>query len=716
MISKHQDRLSLIPNQQKNPSQNTNLTKQNQDILDLTLDEQDPEEFPNMTQVEQHRIDKIKQQFEQGKKLNRENMHNLTKVAPFLNTSHGQFQQPFKGSWHSTGPDQQPLNGYFEHTKGNATILFNFYSYDYDEKRFAYSLTKHISNSTIYTKFDIKIILQDSKYLDNFVQIEASSILGYESQNKMVYDHENRGPVKQASLLTVNHVQNCSLNISFRFENATQSYIDQQFPLNLIIGNNDEHQLHDQIYKVLIKIENADKNEICFPNAIEGEFYNIDFSNLKGKLFRYCMIYMGLTIILIYAMVFEYVKITQDQRENANNISLFSLGIHSIWNLLSIVIHLILSYQLFSTHSRLVWAPVICNIILHFLIQRKMIVAVWKAQQTYILVEQQMRNSELKCYSRYYFFVFIFLISVYKILTVDIFMVLFFGTIWIPQIIVNHILGQHSRYHLSPGFVFFSSCHFIFFPVYMRGCPENLFMTQPHQSTVVIIVTSITLQFLTLLFQSVRNPIRYLPRRMRRRMRSIIRERNRRLRSEGLSHQYFRKFNVKQLGNEIGSSIATTTTSTSAFRRVMNLGLRKSKKNRQHQVLHDSITSAQDHVKDEIKNDIEQQTVEILTEEQIIYQSDCVICLTPLRYHPSDLNPDGSGISNTENQDSAQFTKGYMLTPCNHKYHKKCLLQWMNMKMDCPTCRQRLPRIEDYDDLGSGSDTESDLEINMRQN
>ena len=99
------------------------------------------------------------------------------------------------------------------------------------------------------------------------------------------------------------------------------------------------------------------------------------------------MLYMALTIILTYSMVFEYVRITQDQRENAQNISLISLGMHSIWNLLSLIVHLILSYQLFSVYAKMVWAPVSCNIVLHFIVQRKLIVAVWKAQQSYFLVE-----------------------------------------------------------------------------------------------------------------------------------------------------------------------------------------------------------------------------------------------------------------------------------------------------------------------------------------
>lgn len=32
-----------------------------------------------------------------------------------------------------------------------------------------------------------------------------------------------------------------------------------------------------------------------------------------------------------------------------------------------------------------------------------------------------------------------------------------------------------------------------------------------------------------------------------------------------------------------------------------------------------------------------------------------------------------------------------MKTPCNHKYHSKCLIEWMNIKKECPQCRTALP-------------------------
>ncbi|EED94445.1 hypothetical protein THAPSDRAFT_261916, partial [Thalassiosira pseudonana CCMP1335] len=49
---------------------------------------------------------------------------------------------------------------------------------------------------------------------------------------------------------------------------------------------------------------------------------------------------------------------------------------------------------------------------------------------------------------------------------------------------------------------------------------------------------------------------------------------------------------------------------------------------------------------------------------------DCVIC-----YNEIDVN------------DRA----GYMLAPCDHIFHRQCLEQWMEVKMECPICRCNLP-------------------------
>eukprot|EP00798_Chlamydomonas_sp_ICE-L_P029510 gene29510-5859_t len=50
--------------------------------------------------------------------------------------------------------------------------------------------------------------------------------------------------------------------------------------------------------------------------------------------------------------------------------------------------------------------------------------------------------------------------------------------------------------------------------------------------------------------------------------------------------------------------------------------------------------------------------------------AECVICMSPVVIFPANSR---------------------MLTPCGHFFHTPCLKRWMNIKMDCPTCRSRLP-------------------------
>jgi len=50
---------------------------------------------------------------------------------------------------------------------------------------------------------------------------------------------------------------------------------------------------------------------------------------------------------------------------------------------------------------------------------------------------------------------------------------------------------------------------------------------------------------------------------------------------------------------------------------------------------------------------------------------DCVICMTSI--------------------DLKQRTNDYMVTPCDHFFHSGCLQRWMDIKMECPTCRRSLP-------------------------
>ena len=37
--------------------------------------------------------------------------------------------------------------------------------------------------------------------------------------------------------------------------------------------------------------------------------------------------------------------------------------------------------------------------------------------------------------------------------------------------------------------------------------------------------------------------------------------------------------------------------------------------------------------------------------------------------------------------------QNFVITPCNHVFHSKCLERWMEEKMECPICRGVIPEI-----------------------
>ena len=51
---------------------------------------------------------------------------------------------------------------------------------------------------------------------------------------------------------------------------------------------------------------------------------------------------------------------------------------------------------------------------------------------------------------------------------------------------------------------------------------------------------------------------------------------------------------------------------------------------------------------------------------------DCVICMAPV---------------------TCDARAERMVTPCAHFFHKECLERWMEVKMECPTCRGALPPL-----------------------
>ena len=62
---------------------------------------------------------------------------------------------------------------------------------------------------------------------------------------------------------------------------------------------------------------------------------------------------------------------------------------------------------------------------------------------------------------------------------------------------------------------------------------------------------------------------------------------------------------------------------------------------------------------------------------------ECAICLTALHSDPPPSAVEFEAVSYR-----------VMRTPCKHRYHSSCLVEWMRIKQDCPQCRAHLPPYE----------------------
>ncbi|KAJ2549178.1 hypothetical protein EV175_004545 [Coemansia sp. RSA 1933] len=80
---------------------------------------------------------------------------------------------------------------------------------------------------------------------------------------------------------------------------------------------------------------------------------------------------------------------------------------------------------------------------------------------------------------------------------------------------------------------------------------------------------------------------------------------------------------------------------------------------------------------DDQTGEADQDVSEPSTEADDGNTPDCTICMESV----------DAAVPSANQQDRA----AYMVTPCRHIYHTKCLSQWMDIKLECPICRASLP-------------------------
>lgn len=74
---------------------------------------------------------------------------------------------------------------------------------------------------------------------------------------------------------------------------------------------------------------------------------------------------------------------------------------------------------------------------------------------------------------------------------------------------------------------------------------------------------------------------------------------------------------------------------------------------------------------------------------QKMKEEECIICMVAMSTNiPHNSDP---FQVHEDIERNAEQINTFMLTPCKHKFHKQCLLKWVEQRHQCPTCRKVLP-------------------------
>lgn len=75
-----------------------------------------------------------------------------------------------------------------------------------------------------------------------------------------------------------------------------------------------------------------------------------------------------------------------------------------------------------------------------------------------------------------------------------------------------------------------------------------------------------------------------------------------------------------------------------------------------------------------------------------IVENICAICMNDLSVDPS-IPYDEKILNKPFIKRLMKMKDKIMRTPCNHEFHIPCLVNWMQIKMECPQCRKELPAL-----------------------
>lgn len=220
-----------------------------------------------------------------------------------------------------------------------------------------------------------------------------------------------------------------------------------------------------------------------------------------------------------------------------------------------------------------------------------------------------------------------------------------YSLILLPQIVFQIVKGFTIETDYSVTLVFAFSRFIIY--LYYRGCPQNTEEVATYPLTCGLIMALIALQLFVMKIQEEYGPDSILPNFcLRGKFNYFV----------SIKPQGKKNFECELQTGELFSDDLTTVDSK-------------------------DTTLALDQTTGELVDPKDEEPEE---------ESLCAICMTDI-HQEADIPFDEKITSKPFIKRLQRMKDKVMVTPCKHEFHIPCLINWMQIKMECPSCRKELP-------------------------
>jgi hypothetical protein len=366
--------------------------------------------------------------------------------------------------------------------------------------------------------------------------------------------------------------------------------------------------------------------------AIDVDATAIEIAAFGAKVSNYVTMVMIVSLAQVYVLVRQAESMST--QAGAAKLSLFSIGMMA----------LIDAYLCLFQLSSAVLAPfafssfmiaVFLKFVIFSIFEMRVMIAIWKVRRG---PGDPDALYFVLLFSRFYLvlasgFFLVFWLQQYFYL-----ILLALYSFWVPQ--VWHSVRNNVRRPHEPRFVAVMSLTRLAIPLYFTGCPSNFYGFHSSPAFALTLVAWVVAQGTLVILQGIWGPRFFVPRRFV---------------PDSYDYRYVKTRDEKDRGIFFFLFYSFETKHTSPPSATLYILIYKTSSSRVP-----------------LRDLDEMELGNVATDGS--GGNDCVICMMEI---------------------SAEHvsTGATMLTPCGHMFHGACLERWMEIKLECPTCRSALPPV-----------------------